>query len=136
MEVTENVMSLQADFDMELLLCSLLFYRKKGVKQAKLAYVAGTLFTEDFAESNFMASADDPDKPYKTYATMTQGLVGMHERFIEQDSDEAKAAKDLADFCRDLDWQKYKKMHDKLNERGNTLFDHNFTLEELKAAAA
>lgn len=133
--ITEDVKSLQADFDMELLLCSLLHYRKKGVAQKKLAYVAGTLFTEDFAESNFMASADDPDKPYKTYATMTQGLVGMHERFIDQDSEEAKNVKDLVEFCRGMDWQKYKKMHDKLNERGNTLFDHPFTLEELKAAA-
>jgi len=136
MEITKDVRSLQADFDMELLLCGLLHYRKAGVKQGKLAYVAGTLFTEDFAESNFMATSDDPDKPYKTYATMTQGLVGMHERFIDQDSDEAKDAKELADFCRGLTWETYKKMHDKLNERGNTLFDHDFKLEELKAAAA
>jgi hypothetical protein len=134
--ITEDVKSLQADFDMELLLCSLIHYRKQGVEQKKLAYVGGTLFTEDFAESNFMATADDPDKPYKTYATMTQGLVGMHERFIDQESEEAKKVKDLVEFCRGLDWQKYKKMHDKLNERGETLFDHPFKLEELKAAAA
>jgi len=136
MEITQDVKSLQADFDMELLLCGLLHYRKAGVKQAKLAYVAGTLFTEDFAESNFAATADDPDRPYKTYATMTSGLVGMHERFIDQESDEAKDVKELADFCRGMTWESYKKMHDKLNERGNTLFDHDFKLEELKAAAA
>jgi len=53
MEITKDVRSLQADFDMELLLNALLFYRKKDVKQDKLSYVAGTLFTEDFAESNF-----------------------------------------------------------------------------------
>lgn len=134
--ITEDVRSLQADFDMELLLCTLLFYRKKGVDQSKLAYIGGTLFTEDFAESNFMASADDPDKPYKTYASMTNGLVGMHERFIDPGSDEAKAAAELAEFCRGLTWEGYKKMHDKLNERGLTLFDHPFELEELKAAAA
>jgi hypothetical protein len=136
MELTKDVMSLQADFDMELLLCSLLYYRKQGVEQKKLAYIGGTLFTEDFAESNFMATADDPDKPYKTYATMTNGLVGMHERFIDQSSEEATKVKDLVAFAKSMDWQGYKKMHDKLNERGNTLFDHPFTLDELKAAAA
>jgi len=136
LDITQDVKSLQADFDMELLLCALLYYRKQGIEQSKLAYIGGTLFTEDFAESNFMATADDPDKPYKTYATMTQGLVGMHERFIDQSSEEAKKVKDLVEFCRSMDWQKYKKMHDKLNERGNTLFDHPFTLDELKAAAA
>jgi hypothetical protein len=135
MEITNDVKSLQADFDMEVLLNALNFYRKKGVKQNKLSFIGGTLFTEDFAESNFMATADDPDKPYKTYATMINGLVGMHERFIDQESEEATKVKDLAAFCKTMDWQKYKKMHDKLNERGNTLFDHNFTLEELKAAA-
>merc|ERR1712048_955689 len=136
MEITKDVKSLQADFDMELLLCGLLHYQKAGAKPGKLCYVGGTLFTEDFAESNFMATADDPDKPFKTYATMTQGLVGMHERFIDQGSEDAAKAKDLADFCRSMTWETYKKMHDKLNERGNTLFDHPFTLEELKAAAA
>lgn len=135
MEITKDVKSLQADFDMELLLNALIFYRKKDVKQNKLSFVGGTLFTEDFAESNFMATADDPDKPYKTYAAMMTGLVGMHERFIDQESSEAKDAKDLVEFCKTLTWEKYKKMHDKLNERGNTLFDHKFTLEELKAAA-
>merc|ERR1712048_986589 len=137
MEITKDVKSLQADFDMELLLCALLFYRKKGVKQGKLAYIGGTLFTEDFAESNFMASSDDPDKPYKTYANMTNGLVGMHERFIDQSSEEAAEVKDLAEFAKNLDWQGYKKMHDKLNElHEKLLFDHAFTLDELKAAAS
>jgi hypothetical protein len=135
MDITKDVKSLQADFDMEVLLNALNLYRNKGVKQNKLSYIGGTLFTEDFAESNFMATADDPDKPFKTYATMTTGLVGMHERFIDQESEEATKVKDLVEFCKGMDWQKYKKMHDKLNERGNTLFDHNFTLEELKAAA-
>jgi len=135
MEITQDVMSLQADFDMELLLCGLLFYRKKGVDQKKLAYVGGTLFTEDFAESNFMATSDDPDRPYKTYAAMTQGLVGMHKRFIDQNSKEAESVKELVDFCKGMDWQTYKKMHDNLNKRGNTLFDHPFTVDELKKAA-
>jgi hypothetical protein len=134
--ITHDVKSMGADFDMELLLCGLISFQKAGVEQAKLCGVAGTLFTEDFAESNFMASADDPDKPYKTYAQMMDALVGMHERFIDKDSDEAKAAKDLVDFCRGMPWETYKKMHDKLNERGETLFDHDFTLDELKAAAA
>ena len=135
LEITQDVKSLQADFDMEVLLNALNLYRKRDVKPTKLSYVAGTLFTEDFAESNFMVTADDPDKPYKTYAAMITGLVGMHERFIDQDSDEAKNVKDVADFCRTMTWEQYKKMHDKLNERGHTLFDHKFTLEELKAAA-
>jgi hypothetical protein len=133
--ICKDVKSMGADFDMELLLCALLHFRKKGVEQAKLCNVAGTLFTEDFAESNFMASADDPDKPYKTYGQMMDALVIMHERFIDQDSDEAKKVKDLVAFCRGMPWEKYKKMHDKLNERGPTLFDHPFTLEELKEAA-
>merc|ERR1712039_1012147 len=123
-----------ADFDMELLLCALLFFRKAGVAQAQLCDVAGTLFTEDFAESNFMASSDDPDKPYKTFAAMKTALVEMHERYIDQDSEEAKKVKDLVDFCRGMPWEKYKKMHDKLNERGQTLFDHPFPLDELKTA--
>jgi len=134
--IINNVKSMGADFDMELLLCALIFFRKKGMEQANLCNVAGTLFTEDFAESNFMASADDPDKPYKTYAGMMDALVGMHERFIEPGSDEAAAAKDLVAFSRGMSWETYKKMHDKLNERGDTLFDHPFTLDELKAAAA
>jgi len=136
MEITQDVKSLQADFDMEVLLCALLAYRKKDFKDNKLAHVSGTLFTEDFAESNFMATADDPDKPYKTYATMITGLVGMHDRFIEKDSEEATKVKDIVDFCRGMTWETYKKMHDKLNERGETLFDHPFTLEDLKTAAA
>merc|ERR1719313_1011158 len=104
MEITKDVRSLQADFDMEVLLNALNYYREKGVKQAKLSYIGGTLFTEDFAESNFMATADDPDKPYKTYSTMMSGLVGMHERFIKPDSDEAKEAKDLVEFVKTLGW--------------------------------
>ena len=70
MEITKDVKSLQTDFDMEPFLNALISYRKKGIKQNKLSYAGVTLFTEDFAESNFMATADDPDKPYKTYATM------------------------------------------------------------------
>jgi hypothetical protein len=132
--ICKDVRSMGADFDMELLLCGLLHYRRAGVEQANLCSVSSTLFTEDFAESNFMANSDDPDKPYKTYAGMLEALVGMHERFIEQGSDEAKQAKDLAAFCRGLSWESYKKMHDKLNERGPTLFDHGFSLEELTSA--
>merc|ERR1711972_226925 len=134
--IIHDVKSMGADFDMELLLCSLLHYRKQGVDQGKLCYVGGTLFTEDFAESNFMASSDDPDKPYKTYSQMMTALVEMHERYIDQDSEEAKKVKDLVDFIRGMPWETYKKMHDKLNQRGQTLFDHPFTLDELKAAAA
>jgi len=134
--IINDVKSMGADFDMELLLCALLFYKKQGIAQAKLCSVAPTLFTEDFAESNFMASSDDPDKPYKTYAGMMTALVGMHERYMDPESDEAKSQKDLVEFCKGMSWETYKKMHDKLNERGNTLFDHPFTLEELKTAAA
>mmetsp|Transcript_94675 Transcript_94675/g.306225 ORF Transcript_94675/g.306225 Transcript_94675/m.306225 type:complete len:522 (+) Transcript_94675:104-1669(+) len=135
-QIIDKVQSMGRDFDTDLLLCALQFYQKQGIPQNKLCKVYGTLFTEDFAESNFMASADDPDKNYKTYGGMMDALVGMHERFIEPDSEEAKAAKDLAEFCRGMPWETYKKMHDKLNERGLTLFDHPFALDELKAAAA
>jgi len=135
MAIIHDVKSMGADFDMELLLCALLHYQKSGVPKSKAKYVQGTLFTEDFAESNFMASADDPDKPYKTYGDMMTALVGMHKRYIDPDSAEAKAVKDLVAFCDGMPWQTYKKMHDKLNQRGNTLFDHPFTLDELKAAA-
>ena len=58
----------------------------------KLCAVSPTLFTEDFAESNFMASAADEDKPFKTYASMNHALVEMHKRYVPQDSEEAKAA--------------------------------------------
>eukprot|EP00440_Ansanella_granifera_P020821 gb/GFBE01022610.1/.p1 GENE.gb/GFBE01022610.1/~~gb/GFBE01022610.1/.p1 ORF type:complete len:128 (+),score=34.83 gb/GFBE01022610.1/:1-384(+) len=124
-----------ADFDMELLLCALLFFQKGGTEQAKLCHVAPTLFTEDFAESHFMASSDDPDKPYKTFAAMMTALVEMHERYIDPKSPEAKSQQGLVEFCRNMSWETYKKMHNKLNERGPTLFDHPFTLDELKAAA-
>jgi len=134
--IIEDVMSMGADFDMELLLCALGFFKKQGIEQKKLCAVAPTLFTEDFAESNFMATSDDVDKPHKTFAAMMTALVGMHERYIDPNSEEAKSQKELVDFCRDMPWETYKKMHDKLNERGPTLFDHPFTLAELKAAAA
>eukprot|EP00931_Biecheleriopsis_adriatica_P084216 TRINITY_DN5796_c0_g1_i1.p1 TRINITY_DN5796_c0_g1~~TRINITY_DN5796_c0_g1_i1.p1 ORF type:complete len:529 (-),score=116.76 TRINITY_DN5796_c0_g1_i1:164-1750(-) len=137
MSIINDVKSMGADFDMELLLCALLNYQKSGVDKSKQKYVFGTLFTEDFAESNFMGAAGgDPDAPYKTYSGMMSALVGMHKRYIDQNSAEAATAKDLVAFCDGMSWQTYKKMHDKLNQRGNTLFDHPFTLAELKAAAA
>ena len=60
-------LSLGADFDMELLLCALTKFsaERKGPDEV-LCDVSPTLFTEDFAESNFMASADDEDKPCVT----------------------------------------------------------------------
>lgn len=134
--ITHDVKSMGADFDMELLLCALLFFKKQGAEQARLCAVAPTLFTEDFAESNFMATSEDPDKPYKTFAGMMTALVGMHERYIDPASEEAKSQKELVDFCRNMPWETYKRMHDKLNQRGETLFDHPFPLSELKAAAA
>merc|ERR1712113_914511 len=99
--ILDKVRSMGADFDMELLLCALRFYQDQGNERAKLCSVAPTLFTEDFAESNFMASSDDPDKPYKTFAAMMTALVGMHERYVDPESEEAKAQKGLVDFCRD-----------------------------------
>ena len=52
---------------MELLLCALTKFsaERKGADEV-LSDVSPTLFTEDFAESNFMASADDEDKPCVT----------------------------------------------------------------------
>lgn len=135
--ILEEVRSLGADFDMELLLCALSYFRKGGGSGSELCVVKPTLFTEDFAESNFMASSDDPDKPYKTYAGMNQALVQMHKRYIDQASDEAKAVTDLVAFADGITWEAYKRMVLKLEkDHGPTLFDYDFPLDELKAACA
>ena len=65
--ILAEVRSLGADFDMELLLCALTKFsaERKGPDEV-LCDVSPTLFTEDFAESNFLASADDEDKPCVT----------------------------------------------------------------------
>lgn len=136
-EIIAPVQSMGPDFDMELLLCALQFYQKKGVAQKKLCKVYGTLFTEDFAESNFMASAGDPDKPFKTYADMTKGLLTMHERYIARGSKEAKNAEEFVAFCKTLDVKRYKNMIQNLEkELGPTLFDYDLGLDKLKAAAS
>jgi len=139
--ILAEVRSIGADFDMELLLCALSRFsaESKGDKGEgdKLCAVSPTLFTEDFAESNFMASAADEDKPFKTYASMNHALVEMHKRYVPQDSEEAKAAAPLVEFCTGLDWEAYKRMVLKLErDHGPTLFDEDFPLDELKAAAA
>jgi len=135
--IIEPVKRLGPDFDMELLLCALQFYQKKGVAQKKLCKVYGTLFTEDFAESNFSATAGDPDKPYKTYTDMTKGLIAMHQRYIAAGSKEAKQAEELVAFCKTLDVKRYKNMIVNLEkELGPTLFDYDFGLDKLKKAAA
>lgn len=135
MPIIEQVKSMGADFDMELLLCALTYYKTQG--REKMCHVSPTLFTEDFAESNFMASSEDPDKPFKTYAAMTTGLADMHERYIPAESPEAEAAKDFKEFCRGLTWEMYKNMIVKLEkDLGPTLFDYDFTLDQLKAATA
>lgn len=136
MTIINEVRSLGADFDMELLLCALSYFSKGGGSGKELCVVKPTLFTEDFAESNFMASSEDPDKPYKTYAGMNQALVQMHKRYIDQSSEDAMAVTDLVAFADGITWEAYKRMILKLEERGPTLFDHDFTLDELKAACA
>jgi len=134
--IIDQVMSMGPDFDMELLLCALQFYQKAGWSQPHLCKVYPTLFTEDFAESNFMASSGDPDKPFKTYVDMTKGILAMHERYMDPASEEAKEAEPLAEFCRSIDLPGYKKMIQTLEQDlGETLFDHDFGLETLKAAA-
>ena len=136
--ILAEVRSLGADFDMELLLCALTKFsaERKGPDEV-LCDVSPTLFTEDFAESNFMASADDEDKPYKTYAGMNKALVEMHQRYVARDSADAAAAAPLVEFCSGLQWEGYKRMVLALEARlGPTLFDKDFTLDELKAAAA
>jgi len=139
LQITAQVQSMGPDFDMELLLCALQFYRKAGTSQEKLCKVYGTLFAEDFAESNFTATAgsEDPDKHHKTYLGMTQGILQMHRRYIDADSDEAKQAAEFVAFCESLDLATYKKMIQALQaELGPTLFDYDFGLEALKKAAA
>lgn len=136
-QIIEQVQSMGPDFDMELLLCALQFYQKAGVQQEKLCKVYGTLFTEDFAESNFMASSGDPNKPFKTYVDTTKGILQMHKRYIEAASAEAKAAAELVEFCETLDVARYKKMIQTLEgELGPTLFDHDFGREALNRAAS
>jgi hypothetical protein len=136
-QIIDQVQSMGPDFDMELLLCALQFYQKAGIPQENLCKVYGTLFTEDFAESNFMASSGDPDKPFKTYVDMTKGIVQMHQRYIDANSAEAKQAVELVEFCQTLDVASYKKMIQTLEaELGPTLFDYDFGLEALKKAAA
>jgi len=137
MPIINEVKGLGADFDMELLLCALSHYQGAGKKdQAKLCEVYPTLFTEDFAESNFMATADDPDKSYKTYAGMTTGMVKMHERYVPEGGGR-DTAKEVVAWANELTWESYKKMVLKLQaDNGNTLIDKDFTLEEIKAACA
>ena len=84
-----------------------------------------------------MASSEDPDKPFKTYAGMNQALVQMHKRYIDQESAEAKAVTDLVAFADGITWEAYKRMVLKLEkDHGPTLFDYEFPLDELKAACA
>jgi len=136
-EIIKDCMSLGPDFDMEVLLCALSMYGKRGVEKAKTCKVYPTLFTEDFAESNFMASSSDPDKPFKTYLGMVAAVISMHERFIDQESESAKAAQPYLAFFKTLDLPRYKKMIQTLEaELGKTLFDYEFTLEQLEKAAA
>merc|ERR1740117_2863479 len=49
--IIAKVNSLGADFDMELLLCALTFFKQVG-NDDTLCEIVSTLFTEDFAESN------------------------------------------------------------------------------------
>merc|ERR1719316_2176247 len=98
MNIIKDVKSMGADFDMELLLCTLKYYADKGVDRSKICWVGPTLFTEDFAESNFMASSEDPDKNYKAFASMNHALISMNERYMDQSSDEVKAMQPLVKF--------------------------------------
>lgn len=132
--IIDEVRGLGADFDMELLLCALSHFRKAGVPDGKLCGIAPTLFTEDFAESNFMATSDDPDKSYKTFAAMTNGMCAMHERYIPAGSEEATAAAPVVEWAKDLSWETYKKMILELEKRGPTLIDHDFDFATIKAA--
>lgn len=134
--IINDVRGLGADFDMELLLCALSFFRGRGDPSDKLCCIAPTLFTEDFAESNFMATSSDPDKSYKTYAAMTAGMADMHARYIPADSAEASAAKPFVDFCKSLDWETYKRMILQLEAtNGPTLIDHDFDFAEILTAS-
>lgn len=134
--IIDKVQSMGPDFDMELLLCALQYYQSQGVAQKNLCKVYGTLFTEDFAESNFMATSSDPDRPFKTYHEMTKGILAMHNRYIKPQSVEAQQATELVEFCKALDLPAYKKMIQTLEaDLGPTLFDYDFGLKRLKAAA-
>lgn len=135
LQILPSVQSTQADFDMELLLCALTHYRDNGAGE-NIVTIIPTLFTEDFAESNFMASSADPDMPYKTYAGMTNALIDMHERYVPADGADHENAKDLIEFGKKLDWEAYKRMILSLESKlGPTLFDYDFGLDTLKEAA-
>ena len=77
----------------------------------KLYVVQPTLFTEDFAESNFMGGADsDEDKPFKTYHQMNSALIVMHERYVDQQSEEHEKVKELIKYMKGLSWERYKEI--------------------------
>ena len=128
--ILEEVRSMQADFDMELLLCALTALKK--VQAKKLCVVQPTLFTEDFAESNFMGGADaDEDKPFKTYNQMNGALIGMHERYVDQESEEHKRVVGLIEYCKGLSWERYKEIILKLEKKlGPTLFNFDLKLPD------
>ena len=128
--ILEEVRSMQADFDMELLLCALTALKK--VEAKKLCVVEPTLFTEDFAESNFMGGADsDEDKPYKTYNQMNSALIAMHERYVDQQSEEHEKVKDLIEYVKGLSWERYKEIILALEKKlGPTLFNFDLRLPD------
>eukprot|EP00009_Paramoeba_aestuarina_P006309 CAMPEP_0201518414 /NCGR_PEP_ID=MMETSP0161_2-20130828/9269_1 /ASSEMBLY_ACC=CAM_ASM_000251 /TAXON_ID=180227 /ORGANISM="Neoparamoeba aestuarina, Strain SoJaBio B1-5/56/2" /LENGTH=471 /DNA_ID=CAMNT_0047916191 /DNA_START=51 /DNA_END=1466 /DNA_ORIENTATION=+ len=137
MQVLNEVRSMQADFDMELLLCVLGYLRKVkagdgGDSVKKLCVVIPTLFTEDFAESNFMGGADsDADKPFKTYNQMNKALIGMHERHVPEGSEERKKVADLVEYLKNLEWERYKEIILTLEKNlGHTLFDFDLKLPD------
>ena len=94
------------DLDMELLWNALIFHRKKGVKQNKLFYVAGTLFTEDFGESTFMASAYDPETDEEPQTELNVQIeIKDHIKTEQNDdlkkaiADNLKALNETIEFC-------------------------------------
>jgi hypothetical protein len=59
----------------------------------------------------------------------------MHERYVDQNSAEAKSAKPLVEWANGLTWEVYKKMILKLEaDHGKTLIDHDFSLDAVFAA--
>ena len=81
MSVIKEVRSIGADFDMELLLCALSYFKKGGGSGGELCVVKPTLFTEDFAESNFMASVRAHFKPLPAHLQPTTCCRLRHSLF-------------------------------------------------------
>eukprot|EP00931_Biecheleriopsis_adriatica_P005996 TRINITY_DN107466_c0_g1_i1.p1 TRINITY_DN107466_c0_g1~~TRINITY_DN107466_c0_g1_i1.p1 ORF type:complete len:787 (+),score=191.55 TRINITY_DN107466_c0_g1_i1:41-2401(+) len=122
-------------FDMQLLLASLVYYKKKTRKSgAELIGVCPILFVEDFAESNFTSNDTDPDASYKAFVRMDQEICKMHEEYVPE-AERTDFAKLLKPFIESLDVAGYKAIITKIEQTmgRRLLFGQDFTMQQLQA---